>query len=104
MAGGSDKHEQKPKSKDLKGNEASGSKGKEKVIDDDVEEEDDEGAKIKRKSRDTEIDENLRISKEPEAREKESREAQVTLETQKLLFPSWSMERILNEVVNNPNV
>ena len=38
--GGSDEHEQKPNPNDPKGNEASGSKGKGKLIDDDDEEED----------------------------------------------------------------
>ncbi|CAI9279813.1 unnamed protein product [Lactuca saligna] len=68
-ASGSDKHEQKLKTNDPKGNEASGSK---------------------------EIDENLRIAKEAKAREKEAREAQVTMETQKLLFPSWSRKYTQN--------
>ncbi|CAI9282163.1 unnamed protein product [Lactuca saligna] len=62
--GGSDEHKQKPpKSKDLKDNVASASKGKEKLVDDDDEEEeeddDDENEKLKCKSRDAEIDENL---------------------------------------------
>ncbi|KAL7612009.1 hypothetical protein Lser_V15G06497 [Lactuca serriola] len=101
---GSHEHEKNPKSKDPKGNEALRSKGKEKVIDDDVEEEEGEGEKLKRKSCDAQIDGNLRIAKEAKARVREAREARVTLETQKLLFPSLSMERILNEVGDNPNV
>ncbi|CAI9300283.1 unnamed protein product [Lactuca saligna] len=74
--------EQKPTPNDLKGNEASGSKGKGKLIDD----EEDEGEKLKRKSHDKDLDEYLRITREVDARD-----AQVTLETQKILFPHWTV-------------
>ncbi|CAI9272354.1 unnamed protein product [Lactuca saligna] len=39
---------------------------------------------------------------ELEAQEKEAMDAKVTLKTHESLFPPWTMERILNEVVNNP--
>ncbi|CAI9260627.1 unnamed protein product [Lactuca saligna] len=42
-----------------------------------------------------------RVTKEIEAQEKEARDEQVTLVTQKTLFPAWSMERILNEAIEN---
>ncbi|CAI9263071.1 unnamed protein product [Lactuca saligna] len=101
--GGSGEHEQKPNPNDTKGNEASGSKGTGKLIDGDEEEEEDEGEKLNRKYRDKELDENLPIEKEADAREKELRDAQVTLETQKYLFPPWTMERIMNEDIDNPS-
>ncbi|CAI9269841.1 unnamed protein product [Lactuca saligna] len=61
-------------------------------------------ALVKRIKCDHEIDENLRVAKEAEAREKEARDAQVTLKTQKALFPPWSIEHILNKDVDNMNV
>lgn len=103
-AKGSDEHKQKPKLHDPRDNEASWSKGKEKLVNDDEEEEEDENAKLKRKYCDAKIDENLRIAKEAKAREKEARKAQDTLKTQKSLFPSWSIEWILNEAIDNPSV
>lgn len=74
------------------------------MINGDDEEEEDKAAKLKRKSHDAEIDENLGIAKEAEAKEREAREAQVTLDTQKLLFPAWSVECILNEAIDNQNI
>lgn len=84
-------YEHKPKSNDPKGNEALGSKGKGKLVDDEDEEEEDlpEGAKLKRKKCDQVLDENLWVAKEAKAREKEARDDQ---------------ECILNEAIDNPNV
>ncbi|CAI9295961.1 unnamed protein product [Lactuca saligna] len=75
---GSGENETKPplKSKDLKGNEAFGSKGKWKLVDEEEEEEDlSEGAQLKRKKRDQDLDENLRVSREAKALEREARDA-----------------------------
>lgn len=47
----------------------------------------DEGSKLKRKSHDEEIDENIQISREADAREKAGFEAQYTLKTQRSVFP-----------------
>ncbi|CAI9282691.1 unnamed protein product [Lactuca saligna] len=57
----SGEYKHKPKLIDSKGNEALGSKGKGKLVDDEDEEEEDlsERAKLKRKKRDQELDENL---------------------------------------------
>ncbi|CAI9296682.1 unnamed protein product [Lactuca saligna] len=76
------------------------------MFDDDEEEEEDlsEGAKLKRKYRGKDLDEIDRVAKEAEAREKKAHDAQVYHETQKALFPPWSMERILNEAINTPSV
>ncbi|CAI9271277.1 unnamed protein product [Lactuca saligna] len=100
------KHESNPKSKDLKGNEASGSKGKGKLVESNDEKEEDlsEVLKLKRKKRDQELDEAQHVAKEAEATKKEACDAQVTLKTQKSLFPPWSMERILNEAIDNRSV
>ncbi|CAI9288738.1 unnamed protein product [Lactuca saligna] len=98
----------KPKSEnETKDNEPSGSKGKEKIsderiIDDSEEEEPDEHELKIRKARESQIDEHNLIVKEEEEKEKAEREAQVTLETRKLLFPLCTLERIMNEAINNP--
>lgn len=60
--------------------------------------------KLKHKSRDTKLNENLRVTKEAEERDKALREAQVTLETHKILFPMWSMVCIMSEVIDNLSV
>ncbi|CAI9280402.1 unnamed protein product [Lactuca saligna] len=97
------KNKPQPKTKDQKGSEASRSKEKGNMVDNDDEEEEylSEGAKLKRKKRDKELDEIECVAKQFEAREKEARDAHVTLETQKALFPPWSMEQILNEAIDN---
>ncbi|CAI9270582.1 unnamed protein product [Lactuca saligna] len=46
----------------------------------------DENAKLKRKSRDQELDANLRIARVEKARKKELRDAQISLEAKKALF------------------
>ncbi|CAI9284266.1 unnamed protein product [Lactuca saligna] len=56
---GGDDHEQKLKSNDLKNNVASASRGKENLVNDDDEEEEDENEKLKCKTHDDEIDENM---------------------------------------------
>ena len=65
-------------------------------------EEESEAHKLKRKARDHLLDENTRIAREAEQKERAEREAQVTLESRKTLFPPWTMERILNEAIDNP--
>ncbi|CAI9260970.1 unnamed protein product [Lactuca saligna] len=90
----------KPKGFDPKDNVASGSKGKEKVIDDD----DDEHAKLERKAHDAVLEENLRIAREVEACKKQLCDAQIALQDKKVLFPTWSMEIILTESVDNPSI
>ncbi|CAI9276735.1 unnamed protein product [Lactuca saligna] len=80
------------------------SKGKEKVIDDGEEEEEYENIKLKCKARDAILDENLRIAREAKEKEKALRDTQITLKSKKLLFPPWSMERILTEAIDNPSI
>lgn len=104
---GEQEQEQKPKENDQKGNEASASnKGKEKLFDKEEEEEEDlsESEKLVRKKRDKELDDLLKICKELEAEEAETKIAKMMLETQKSLFPSWSIQRIQKEAINNPIV
>ncbi|CAI9299726.1 unnamed protein product [Lactuca saligna] len=50
------------------------------------------------------MDKHQRIVCEVEEKEKAKCEAQVTLESHKLLFPLWTLERILNEAVDNPSI
>ncbi|CAI9301617.1 unnamed protein product [Lactuca saligna] len=117
VAGGSDGNgtsmKSPPKSQDAKVNVALGSKRRGKSIDDDDDDDNDdeeeeehlsEKPQLKRKKHDQELDENLRVAREAEAREREARDAQLNWETKKVFFPSWSRERILNEVIDNPNV
>lgn len=58
-ASGGDDKDQKPKIIELKFNTASSLRCKEKLVNNDEEEEEDENVKLKRKSRDVEIDNNL---------------------------------------------
>ncbi|CAI9292758.1 unnamed protein product [Lactuca saligna] len=86
-------------------NLASASKGKEMlnkepIIDDSEEEDPNEHELKRRKDHEAQIDEHQRIVREAEEKEKIEREAQVVLESGKLLFPVWTLERILNEVVD----
>ncbi|XP_023762192.1 cell wall protein DAN4-like [Lactuca sativa] len=97
-------NETKSKGSDPKDNVTSGSKGKENIIDDDNEEEEGENSKLKRKVRDAVLDENLRIAREAEAREKELCDAQITIEAKKVLIPACSVKRILTEAVDNPRI
>ena len=71
------------------------------MIYDNDEEEEDENEKLRRKACRTEIDENHRILREAEEKERNDREAKITFKTQKLIFPLWSMECILNEAIDN---
>ena len=67
------------------------------MVDDEEEEEElFESEMLVRKKNDKELDDLLKIRKELEAQEVKAKNAKITLETQKLLFPPWSMERIQN--------
>ncbi|CAI9302848.1 unnamed protein product [Lactuca saligna] len=91
----------RPKSK----NEPKGKENlinKEPIIDNSEDEEPDEHEMKRRKDREAQMDEHQRIVREAEEKEKSKREAQVTLESQKLLFPICSLKRILSEVVDMP--
>ncbi|CAI9286962.1 unnamed protein product [Lactuca saligna] len=50
------------------------------------------------------LDENPRIAREAEEKEKELRDDQITLEATRLLFPPWFMERILTKATGNPHI
>ncbi|CAI9285325.1 unnamed protein product [Lactuca saligna] len=63
----------------------------------------DKTEKLKRKACDAVLDENQRIAREAKEKEKVEREAQVTLESRKLLFPLWTFEHIMNEAIDNPS-
>ncbi|CAI9280620.1 unnamed protein product [Lactuca saligna] len=44
------------------------------------------------------------VSEEAEENEKKLRDAQITLEARKMLFPPWFMERILTEATENLSI
>ncbi|CAI9281329.1 unnamed protein product [Lactuca saligna] len=81
-------------------------KGKEKIfneesiIDNSEEKEPDKNELKRRKEREAQMDEHQIIIREAEAKEKVEREAQVMLESRKLLFPVWTLKRIQNEAVD----
>ena len=58
----------------------------------------------RKKAREAEIDENNHIVREVEVKARLSCEAEETLKAQKTIFPLWTLEQILKEVVENPNV
>ncbi|CAI9284604.1 unnamed protein product [Lactuca saligna] len=77
-----------------------------KLVDDDAEEEEylSEGSKLKRKKCNQELDQAQHVAKEAEVAENEARDARVTLKIENAHFPPWSMERILNEAIDNQNI
>ncbi|CAI9303427.1 unnamed protein product [Lactuca saligna] len=99
----------KPKSEnETNVNVASGSKGKgklndERIIDDSEEEEPDEHELKRWKAREAQMNEHNRIVREFEEKEKVKREAQVTMESRKLLFPLWTLERIMSDTEDIPS-
>ena len=99
-----DFQEQKPKINELKFNAASSSRGKENIIDDNEEDEPDEHESKQRKAREAEIDETNHIVREAEEKARLAREAKDTLKSQKTIFPLWTIERILKEAIENPDV
>ncbi|CAI9294325.1 unnamed protein product [Lactuca saligna] len=68
------------------------------------ENDDSEEEQLKRKAHDHELDENARIVREAEEKERKEKEAHDTLECRKLLFPLWTLERMLHEAVHLPSV
>ncbi|CAI9268126.1 unnamed protein product [Lactuca saligna] len=74
-----------------------------KMFHDEEEEEEDETEKLKRKDRDETLNESMQVARKAEEKEKAEREAQVTLESRKLLFPLWTLEALMNEAINNPS-
>ncbi|CAI9298477.1 unnamed protein product [Lactuca saligna] len=64
---------------------------KEPIVDNGEDEELDESELKKRQAREVEMDENQRIVREAEAKEKVEKEDQVILESRNLLFPLWTL-------------
>ncbi|CAI9277763.1 unnamed protein product [Lactuca saligna] len=90
---------------DLNVNEASGSKGKEKLLDDDkIKEELFGGEKQTKKSRDKVLDDLLTLRQELEAKEAEEEVSKVILATRQTLFPLWTLERIQREEIDDLSV
>lgn len=51
----------------------------------------------------SEINENLRIAREEEEREKRERDAHDVLVTRQALFPPWTLEKLIKEVIESPS-
>ncbi|CAI9285846.1 unnamed protein product [Lactuca saligna] len=60
--------------------------------------------KVEPKAHKARIDEHNLIVREAEEKEKALCDAQTALEAKKLLFPHWSIERILIEKIDNPRI
>lgn len=71
---------------------------------DSKEDDDSEEQQLKRKTRDHELNKNARIAREAEAKERKEKEAHHTLECKKLMFPPWTLERMMHRAVDLPNV
>ncbi|CAI9263191.1 unnamed protein product [Lactuca saligna] len=99
----------KPKSENKPmDNVASDSKGKENlnnepIIDDSNEEEPDEHELKRKKTRQARINEHNRIVREAEEKERAKREAQVRMESRKLLFPLWTLDRMMSAIIDLPS-
>ncbi|XP_023750787.1 uncharacterized protein LOC111899139 [Lactuca sativa] len=100
-----EQQKQPPKpSIELKGNKASSSSKHDKgkcILEEEEEENDDVALKIRNKDR--ELDENSRIAKEAEERERKQKEAHDLLESRKILFPLWTLEQMIKEAIESPS-
>ncbi|KAI3701012.1 hypothetical protein L2E82_45654 [Cichorium intybus] len=78
-----------------------------KIFDDDDEEDKEElteAKKLVREKKDKELDDLNELHKKLDAEEAEARDAQISLEARKLLFPLWSVKRIQKEALDEPKV
>lgn len=50
------------------------------------------------------MNENARIAKEAEERQRKQKDAHDTLESRKKLFPLWTLEKLIDEATEFPNV
>ncbi|CAI9261283.1 unnamed protein product [Lactuca saligna] len=81
------------------------SKGKEKVFDDDDEEElISEGEKLVRKKRHKELDDLLQITKDLDEKEAKQQVMKVTLEAKALIFHPCSFDRIRKAEIHDPSI
>lgn len=62
-----------------------------------------EEEKLVQKKRDKELDDVMELKKESESNKVEERVVNVTLETQKSLFPPWTIKRIQKEAIDEPS-
>ncbi|CAI9302686.1 unnamed protein product [Lactuca saligna] len=75
----------------------------EPIVDNNDEEELDEAELKRRKAHEAELDENQRILREAEGKEKAVRESRSALESRKLLFLVWTLQIIQIQPVDSPN-
>nr|KAJ0218338.1 hypothetical protein LSAT_V11C300101850 [Lactuca sativa] len=73
------------------------------IIDNKEEEELDKAELKRRKAREAEMNEHQRIIREADKKERAELEARDTLQSDKLLFPKWTLKRIQNDAVDLPN-
>ncbi|CAI9289884.1 unnamed protein product [Lactuca saligna] len=90
------KIESKPKGKEIFFSE-------EPIVNNNEDDEPDENKLKRRKACEAKMDEYQRIIHEVEVKEKAEREAQVTLESRKLLFPDWTLKQIQNNAADLPS-
>ncbi|XP_023754897.1 uncharacterized protein LOC111903350 [Lactuca sativa] len=59
---------------------------------------------LKRKKRDKELDENLKITKEAEEIERRNKEEEDILQCKKALFPEWTRDVLISQAIESPSV
>ncbi|KAL7587460.1 hypothetical protein Lser_V15G39921 [Lactuca serriola] len=59
---------------------------------------------LKRQGRDKEADISARVAREAEEAERRQKEAHGLLENRKTLFPPWTLERLIKEAIETPNI
>ncbi|KAL7600401.1 hypothetical protein Lser_V15G23655 [Lactuca serriola] len=59
---------------------------------------------LKCQGRDKEVDISTRVAREAEEAERKQKEAHDLLESRKTLFPSWTLERLIKEAIDTPNI
>lgn len=59
---------------------------------------------LKRKKRDKELDDNLKVTKEAEATEKRNKEKEDILQCKKALFPEWTRDVLIIQAVESPSI
>ncbi|KAL7589472.1 hypothetical protein Lser_V15G37512 [Lactuca serriola] len=59
---------------------------------------------LKRRKRDRELDETMKIAKEAEEGERRNKEEEDALQCNKALFPEWTREKLINQAIEFPSV
>ena len=59
---------------------------------------------LKKQGRDKDADISARVAREAEEAERRQKEAHDLLESRKTLFPPWTLEKLLKEAIETPNI